>query len=338
VSKPVKFVHVGMPKCASSYIQSVIAHDPSFAPLSLQKVVELLRAAAIQNKTLPSAKGQISLAANTQLDPALTICASHEGLTGAFLNEPSNQSKLPSYFQAAAKFLGDQELSDNVLIIVRSPKSWIRSIHEQAIKQGSIQAAEQFVLSQHEFIVHSLNLQMIVGSWQGAVPNVRVLPLEMLQKDETAFWNRIADWFGTTVPDPKTLDEIKKIDRARNKSVGARLPYLIEMNRHAESLRENLLKANDRIARHVFEACRTSAFTLHGVYRVLTEVATDEEFSHITRNIDVNETETYRDFALTIETKSKLKETFIDYLFHSQIIDQEICENYSEEWDSVSVA
>jgi hypothetical protein len=175
----VEFVHIGLMKTASTYMQNLWIKDPAYA-LSwsvYSKQIEQIRNRLRNGKTVSDI--ELKIAIDGKYNPNQSLVVSHEGFSAAFINEPEHQEKIPEFIEVSSKLLKqvDPE-NDNLLIVVREPLAWIKSVYIQAVKQGGYGSAQDFVNEQAELIAHGLNLKYIVYEYGKHFENILVLPFE----------------------------------------------------------------------------------------------------------------------------------------------------------------
>ncbi len=151
---PLDFIHIGLPKCASTYLQNVWNLSNQYNLLDISSVVQTLRGFACGDLSgdFPVIGGEIPV------DTDRINIASSEGLVYSYTNQPSKQCFIPLLQSYSAKVLGEANLSKNIIIIVRNPVDWLRSMHEQSIKEGGHESFKEFLENQKLLVLNTLNL------------------------------------------------------------------------------------------------------------------------------------------------------------------------------------
>jgi len=82
-----------------------------------------------------------------------------------------------------ADIMSNKVSESSVLIIVRDPIDWIKSIHKQYIQEGGVLTLQNFFNNEREFLAATLNIQELHEIWSEYYPakNIIVLPYEMLR-------------------------------------------------------------------------------------------------------------------------------------------------------------
>jgi len=231
-----KFIHLGMPKCGSTFLQGLWGSHPPLAMINLAEAIAKLRARPLAETVGQVAVPEISAGQLAGRAP----CASNEGFLFAYLNQPDRFGQITAYFESAAAWVAANRLTEDVLIVVRDPISWLRSIHEQAVKEGGSQSAEDFLASHDSFLRQHLDLAQILKIWDNAGLRGHVLPLEALRDREDWFFRRIEERIGVPVPDRRTRQTMAARSRAVNASLGDRLIGLAAMNRRTARVQETI--------------------------------------------------------------------------------------------------
>ena len=72
------------------------------------------------------------------------IVMSQEALSIAYINERASKQHIPQFQQVAAKLASQIAPETKILITVRQPETWIKSIYNQAVKQGALTRFRNF--------------------------------------------------------------------------------------------------------------------------------------------------------------------------------------------------
>ncbi|HET7657253.1 MAG TPA: hypothetical protein VFK37_03100 [Bacillales bacterium] len=87
-------------------------------------------------------------------------------------------------------------MTPNLLLVVREPVSWIRSIYIQSVKEGGHGSiSQEFIENQFLLLKHSLDIDYMTKCYERYFSNVLILPYELLKSDEEAFWRKISEVF-----------------------------------------------------------------------------------------------------------------------------------------------
>jgi len=201
---PVSLIHIGLPKTATTYLQTLWADDPKVCLLvnELAALVAIARAKG-KERTMPTrifSAPPVSL--DTPPQAGQKVLISHEALSNAYLNERADAQQIRSFREYAAAQMRSLVPKSKVLMVVREPSEWILSIYNQAVKQGATDSFRQFLHREHAYLVQSLDIREIYLCWkqQYGSDNVLILPLELLREKPGAFFSEIQRFSGIAPP------------------------------------------------------------------------------------------------------------------------------------------
>lgn len=236
----ISLLHIGMMKTASTYMQNTWSRDPNIclAWKGTFSLLQTLRNGTIAGELKPDDKLEIQIDKPAE---GQQVIVSNEGFSTAFLNGslPAQQS-IPSFIELASSALGRiLPQLENVLIVVRNPFSWIRSMHIQSIKEGGYDSANDFVEKHRTFLIASLNLTHIVSCYSSQFANLTIAPYELLKENEPAFWNQIHHRTGVRPPSISGSER-----NERNASLNEEDAYtLAQLNKQSTLLMDGLSSA-----------------------------------------------------------------------------------------------
>ena len=160
LKKPLNFIHIGMGKCASTYLQNVFLSEPNFKYMVLDNIVEAVIVNARKSAEPHSFPNvTIDMSNFIQEEGGQFQVASSEGFTFAFINEPEHYDNLGHLYQLSAHFLGKGQLSSQVLLMLRDPIDWLRAAHQQQIKGGGYLSYEEFYQEAKTYLMTSLDIK-----------------------------------------------------------------------------------------------------------------------------------------------------------------------------------
>lgn len=225
------FVHVGLGKCASTFLQGVWSKSPdtsflNLLPLAKQLKLGLQRGTKIttDNIKMPSARSLEN-----------TVIASSEGLSWGFLNRPRLQNHVKEIPDYSSRMLSQLRLSDTVLIMVRDPLDWIRSAHEQSLKEAGWASASVFLTEQRKFVRDVLNVAHLHDCFAKRFRRVVILSADELRANPDRFWNRYEEHLDVQRPDGAIIASVNA-KRASNTSLGDRVVHLAKLNRTLQTI------------------------------------------------------------------------------------------------------
>jgi hypothetical protein len=221
-------IHIGMMKTATTYFQNIWLRNNKYN-LSHKGSLDFLekqRNSVRFNKGIPERNIKFDRKYSTNRSSIL----SNEGFSTAFLNEYKNQERIPEFIQKTSYNLFNLGENCGLLVLVRNPLDWIKSIYIQSIKEGNSEDIQKFINEQILFLYHSLNLKHIINSYSRYFNNILVLPFELLKEDEDKLWQTISHKFNVPLVENRmqklnvSLDEkrvflLSKMNEMSNKTV-----------------------------------------------------------------------------------------------------------------------
>lgn len=229
---PAAFIHAGLGKCGSTFLQQVWSRDPAYATANLGSAGQAARQLAVRGQTgnLPRLEHGLKAIAGQ------TLVASSEALSWSFVDRPARQHLLPELQRIAASLVGTCQLSDTVLFMVRNPVDWIRAAREQALKEGGGESGKEFIDLHRGLVEHVLDLEHLQASFGAHFERVVFLSADEMRDTPDAFWESYANALGAPVPARATLDAVLGDDRRSNRSLGPRQHWLSRLNRQTSAI------------------------------------------------------------------------------------------------------
>lgn len=318
-----------MMKTATTYMQSVWLRDSQYA-LAFRgalPVVQYARASTLDGTFDP--KHPINIEIDRQPVERQNIIVSQEGFSSAYLVDVG-EVPVRQYIENASKILGTlNNQTNNILLCVRSPVSWIRSMHSQFINEGQYGDGSRFYELKEKFLSSSLDLEFLLKCYQKRFKNVVVLPFEYLRDDEDKFWGILEDKF--SVPKPQV--EVPAI----NESVaGCRLLLMSRLNEVAYHMRSSLLASDKYKNKERDMLVNNSQNHDKWFNRRFCQYASDIDVERMCDRIGINEdSESFRQVPITKAFAEVIEEKFLAP-FGNLVQDQVLAEKYRQElWESV---
>lgn len=233
-SPPAAFIHFGLGKCASTFLQNVWSLDPQYTAVDVSQAADGIRKLAERDQinTLPPFK----LAVKPK--PGTRMAVYSEGLTWGYLRRPELQSRLPRMHEFSAQIMGRSGTAPIALFVVRDPLAWIRSVHEQTIKEGRSENGTAFLQLHRNLIESLLDLKRIIALFRSEFVKVVVLNSDDLRENPDRFWNEYETQLDAPRPSRSVIDKVSKDEHLSNASLKDRLSYLAAFNRTFSLLNE----------------------------------------------------------------------------------------------------
>lgn len=235
MSFPFKFIHIGMGKCASTYLQSVLFHDSAYNLIDLSDLAETALECADKGLSEP-------MIPNLNFDEPgcwdAPLVASSESFVYGFIDDGGSY-KLETLYRVSAKIIGGSRLTGKVLLVVRNPIDWLRSAHGQFIRQGGCVSYKSYYKGMRNSLMMSLNIKKILNEFSSNM-EVIVLSLDELKNSPIEFWDKFSENLGVNVPSDETLSKVDANKATANSALsGKRLIKLARLNEF--SLSQNRL-------------------------------------------------------------------------------------------------
>tara|TARA_R110002073_G_scaffold138984_1_gene288825 strand:+ start:572 stop:1771 length:1200 start_codon:yes stop_codon:yes gene_type:complete len=232
MSNPAAFIHAGLGKCGSSFLQQVWSRDPACATVNLLAAGQAARRYAVAGHTgkLPQLDHGLKAVAGQ------TLIASSEALSWSFMDRPARQYLLPELQRMAASLAGNCALSDTVLFMVRNPVDWIRAAREQTLKEGGSETGSDFIRLHRGLVEHVLDLAGLQAIFGTFFKRVVFLSADEMRHEPEHFWSVYAEVLGVPAPAQSILDAVLADDRRANRSLGARQAWLARLNRQTRAI------------------------------------------------------------------------------------------------------
>ncbi|MFC0703515.1 hypothetical protein [Marinobacter persicus] len=318
------FIHVGMIKTASTYLQSVWLKDEQYALAfsGAGKVVQYIRQSTLRGDFDANYPMNIELDKQPIADNNVII--SSEGFSAAYLTA-IEERPVRTMMGNAAEILGTlNKETDNVLICVRSPVAWMKSVHAQFINEGQYGNWDRFFAYKEQFLKDALDLEYMLSCYEKFFNNVVVMPFEYLKQDEPGFWEALSSHFD--VPRPKVQVEVQ------NESLkGARLRLLSSLNRVSYVLRSGLSESCVSDGQEIDFLIKNDANYSKWVHRRFCQYASEESLLEACNLLGVqSEDASFNSVSITREMADWVEDKFIKSI-EKRVSDQDLIENYRAE-------
>lgn len=321
---PVSFIHVGMMKAASTYLQNVWLNDEQYALAfaGVQKVVQYVRSSTLCGNF--DADHPMHIKLDKQPARENNIIISSEGFSCGYL-ATTEERPLREMIGNAAKILGTLKAeTNNVLICVRSPVSWLSSMHSQFINEGQYGDWTRFYRYKEQFLKDALNLEFILSCYEEHFSNVVVIPVEYLKNDESTFWSILSSRFDC--PRPNLQVEMQ------NESLkGNRLLLLSKLNQLSDTMRAGLTESDVSSAQETRLLVENDSKYSKWLHRRFCQHSTDAKLSQACELLEVDGgDEVFRKVFLSQEMTHWIEAKFIKPI-ENRVNDRDLMKAYREE-------
>lgn len=320
----ISFIHIGLAKTASTYMQNAWLRDGQFtlAFRGVLPVVDYVRKSTSDGTF--SLRKKMDIKFDEQPSKKENLIVSNEGFTSAYLTE-THDYKVSDYIDNMSQLLGTMSgLTSNVLVVVRSPISWLRSIHSQFINEGGFGNFSEFYSRKREFLEDSMDLQFIKKCYSRYFDNIVFLPMEYLKESPEKFWGVVSSRFGTPMPELNMgkLNESVPDDR---------LYLMSEMNRLSVSLRQGILNQQSPEYGDNHAVVNNSKLNDRWLHRRFCQQASDTDFCAVSEMLGIDKTPSeFRKIMVEGVFAEKIKENFISVI-EREIDDPELVAFYDSQ-------
>ncbi|MDG1418123.1 MAG: hypothetical protein P8J78_11895 [Maricaulis sp.] len=328
------FVHFGLGKCASTFIQNVWTLDPQYTCLNLTQMAESIHTLIAAGKA-----GSIPpFRTNITAQPGTTMVASSEALTWAFVRTPSMQHLIPQVQKEAIRIIGESSLSRKALIFVRNPLDWIRACHEQSLKEGLSQNGEAFSKTNAVLIESVLDLKRIKSLLEAHFDEVIFLSTDQLRSEPDQFWKTYSTALDAPTPSDTAINTITNNDALKNPSLGRRRTQLGLINRQLNLLEEAWsglegLPGFAEVERRAFlNHYKTST---RWAARRVAEFGTDDILNEICGVVTTQIEDEFAVIPISDRLRAHLLENFYEPLLGTPHIPQDVLDSYKDHICSV---
>lgn len=203
INQKISLVHIGLMKTATTTMQNLWLKEPRIC-LVHGGLLQIIHKARVTGRNAKTGAGvPLQWQYDTKPKPDQQVVFSQEALSTAYINERASKADLKRFQKSAAKIVSMIAPGAKILITVRKPEGWIKSIYNQSVKMGGIDTFPQFLQMEKNFIKQSLgigDLQTIWAEFFGK-KNILVLPVELMRKDKKSFFEEIFKFSGVPAPD-----------------------------------------------------------------------------------------------------------------------------------------
>ncbi|VVM73171.1 hypothetical protein PS664_01900 [Pseudomonas fluorescens] len=202
-----KLIHIGLPKSASTYIQAAALQRGDVQVLQWHNYAQnIIHAASLE--VYLRGPGGSSIAPHQPRTDAPVFVSSEE-LCG-WAPRPVTTIEIQAYQSLVATALKHELPDAKVLIVTRSPLSFVDSYYNQAVKEGASENPRVFAERWHAMLLELLNYTRLYDLYasQFGASNVLVIPVELLRDQPDRFYDMIEGHAGFTLR-PRSPESIQ---------------------------------------------------------------------------------------------------------------------------------
>ena len=232
------FVHVGLGKCASTFLQNAWNQDAGYVEANTALHASTSRKYAAEGKALPRKIQGINF---NDLSGGIVYSSSEAYTYGYDLDVTVADQVMERIYGYSAHVISSIVEPKHILVIVRDPLRWIRSAYVQAIKQGGSETFEEFLSDYRSWIEQSLNLGHLLVEFGKFFPSIVVLSADDLRDRPDFFWSQYEKKLDVRRPAEPKVDKL----RANESMNGPDLRRLAAANRFRRMMRDFLKSPGD---------------------------------------------------------------------------------------------
>jgi len=198
-----RFVHVGLGKCASTYLQSAWIQDARYVAVDSSAYAVSGRKFAAQEKKIPAISQRLSV---NEMPGQYAMSSCESFLYGYDTDPKVATTMMRSLFDNSAQIISSIVDTQKILVVVRDPVAWVQSAFTQAIKQGGSETYAEFLDTYGTWIQRSLDLRKINELFGRRFDTVALMSSDDLRHRPDFFWGRYESIFDCPRPnEPKTI-------------------------------------------------------------------------------------------------------------------------------------
>lgn len=220
---PRPVLHIGMAKCASTYLHDNLAHQSiafgafsgfdALSPLVDEAMVRAsgyrygaLTPKPVDEVTRQFAAWRLRMARpDIQGDSPRALMLSNECVTGVYpfparftADSGFDAAVMKAFQRSAAELLAQTFPRATIVLLVRRPAGWLRSVYNNLVTMGLADQGAGFEDRHHAILEQWYALDELVGLYRGhfGTENVHVIPIELARADPARFQRRLSAAYG----------------------------------------------------------------------------------------------------------------------------------------------
>ena len=325
---PFSFIHIGLPKCASTYMQAIWHKDSNYKLGYPDQIVQLVTT-LVQEGTNNPGPG-INVPEEARQEDGTYRVVSSEGFSWGFVNQPDLQIHMDDLHRVSARVLGRAELTDTIFIMVRNPVDMVRALHEQSIKQGGTESFTDFCQNQRRFVLGPLNLALILAEYRRYFARIVVLASDQLRRDPEKFWEAYANDLDVPGPSRMTQEMCLK-NTFTNRSLKERVAALAKLNEYNNRLMGVFYDLPGYREDHPKESRNFRIFYDENwvwLSRRVAEYATDEQLQGLLDLLRVDVAGSFQEIRLDPELAGEIEAIYLRPLEEHGLVAPELIDEY----------
>jgi len=220
---PHTVLHIGMAKCASTYLHDNLARQSiafgsfngfdALSPLVDEAMVRAsgyrygaLTPSTVDEVTRKFASWKLRMAQpDVQGSNPRALLFSNECVTGVYpfparfvSNGSFNADVMRNFQRTAAQLLVETFPEATIVLLVRRPRGWLRSVYNNLVTMGLADGGSTFETQHHAILEQWYALDEIVALYRGRFgeDNVHVVPIELARADPPRFKRKLSAAYG----------------------------------------------------------------------------------------------------------------------------------------------
>ena len=325
---PINFIHIGLGKCASTYLQNVFNNSSDYNVVDLNGVVSAIHENARKShgpQQFPNINIDIDSSLNDK-NKRITV-ASNEDFT--FFSDPCDYEFVKNLVGLSSHFLGKARISDKILLMIRNPIEWLRAAHEQSIKGGRFDSFGIFFKKEKNYLRNSLNLREILDAFEMFF-EIITLASEDLRVKPDKFWELYSQKLGVRKPEKELLNQILEVKYTSNSSLGERSIKLAILNKFSAYKLECLNALGEYNTFMQEESRANILYCEHERWsnRRMMEFASDESIEKLMSLLSEFDAENFSQICIDVEIKDHLLKNFLEPLKRIDTVSDNLLDDY----------
>lgn len=321
---PVNAIHIGLPKTATTYIQNCWALDGNIG-IGFHGLVPWITWARGVAEGIDAPEPQINIDHRPKSGSNLVL--TNEALSMHSLNQGASEETCRTYIALVAETLGKKKLTRNVIITIRNPIPWVRSLYSQSIKQGDDETFVEFLDRQAPVLRSSLDLQGLYETYERHFSRPPlILSTEELSAEPDRFWGRVSRYSHLPTPSAQAVERAQSMRNERLSPAGISFARQLHRQRRV---------VEDAITRHqpldlVGDLVNRNRDAATALFRTATEGVPDETIHRMAQDANIPIRETDLDGVIPDDLLAHIEHRFIDWLASGDQLDTGILDQYRE--------
>lgn len=309
MTQDIDLLHFGMGKCMSTSLQQLWRESKQVRYVDTRELSWKVNAKLIECVQKEKAIPPIDLPLG-QIRNELPLIISNEEFTFSFTTAPQLAAFLPLKQKYIANQL--QHRAKRLLLIVRSPMSWIKSAHSERIHKGGFETMTEYLDNLGPLVTAMTNVRQFLSYWEDSWDRLTIMPMELFVKSPDQFWKIYVDELGLPKPTDTSAMNVKNKTNKDSVETAAALNKLLFYNSKLAEKYSPEPNYNNLVSNKQIVGAMDSA-RMNGTYLALNR-ASQEEIQAIQEYINFVPNPDFGRVSLSTQMREHLEKNFIETL------------------------